>query len=205
MIWLDSPDAPAPSLPAVWLITTGARPTDLAQRSALRRQVAQSVIARHLHIRKDAVAIGHDRHGRPLLAAPAATGLHLSLATRAGVVAVALAEQAVGVDVELVDDAAAMPLDSLHTQERTGLSALLAHDRRRAFAGLWAAKEAYVKALGSGFVRPPESFCVSLRPNGCFAVDDPLRAVAHCAGRWRLTRNGGQDELAAAVIVLDRP
>jgi phosphopantetheinyl transferase len=202
MIWLASPDATAPDLPAVWLVATGARPANLAERSALRRGMARAIVARRWQAPGERIEIGHDARGRPLLVRPAGTGLHLSLATRAGLVAVALAERPVGVDVERIDHSAALPLAALHGDERQALAALEDDARPRAFALIWAAKEAYVKALGTGFQRAPESFAVRLLPGEGVEVDDPERG-SPVGGATRLIKNGGQESLAAAVIVLD--
>ena len=59
-----------------------------------------------------------------------------------------------------------------------------------------------MKAIGTGFGRPPESFCVSLPSETRFNVCDPLSGTDH-QGELRLMKNGGQDVLAAAAIVLD--
>ena len=201
MHWLTSPIA-APALPATWLIATGARPVNLAERSALRRETARRIIAAQLSLPIEAITIEHDERGRPLLARPAGTELHLSLATRAGVVALALALHPVGVDVERVEPLAVPPLAALHPRERKALLALPEPARPLAFAQLWAAKEAYVKALGTGFARAPESFAVTLASQEAFSVSDPERPHANL-GLSRIKENGGQESLAAAVVVLD--
>ncbi|MDR6871380.1 phosphopantetheine--protein transferase-like protein [Bosea sp. BE125] len=200
MHWLTSPIA-APALPATWLIATGASPANLAERSALRRETARRIIAAQLGLPIEVITIEHDERGRPLLARPAGTGLHLSLATRAGVVALALARHPVGVDVEQVEPLAAPPLVILHPQERKALLALPEPARPLAFARLWAAKEAYVKALGTGFARSPESFAVTLASQEAFSVSDPEWPHANL-GMSRIKENGGQESLAAAVVVL---
>lgn len=201
MMWLSSPDDIAESLPAAWLVATPARPSTLTERSALRRGVAARILPRQLGLPPEAIAIGHDERGRPLVAQPRGSGLHLSLATRAGMVAVALAHGPVGVDVEALDDAAAPPLGVLHPEETAWLSGQSPSQRPLAFARLWSAKEAYVKALGTGFVRPPESFAVALSPEGRITVRDGARAVA-ASGVSRTIENGGQEILAAAMVVL---
>ncbi|CAH1654173.1 4'-phosphopantetheinyl transferase superfamily protein [Hyphomicrobiales bacterium] len=201
MLWLDSADSVAPALPAVWLIATGTHPRDLDERSVLRRGTARRVLARQLGCREDDVVIAHEPVGRPVLARPEAPEFRLSLATRAGVVAIAVAREPIGVDVERVEAKMAPPLDVLHPDERAFLDATALATRPRAFAQLWAAKEAYVKALGTGFLRPPESFAVSLLSEGAFRVADPLRP-ADIVGQLHLMKNGDQDILAAAAIVL---
>lgn len=202
MLWLTSIDATASALPAAWLIATGSRPANLTERSMLRRQVARRILARQLGVPEAEIDITHDARGRPGLAGPKAGGLQLSLATRAGVVAVALAEQPVGVDVERVEDAAEPPLASLHPRERRLLQALPPRQRPLAFAQLWSAKEAYVKALGTGFIiHAPEGFAVAYQAEGRFLVEDP-GALVTARGTARLMKNGDQEDLAAAIVVL---
>ena len=202
MLWLTSPDLTATTLPAAWLIATGTLPANLTERSQLRRGLAQRIVARHLGLTPEAVTIGHDDRGRPRLEAPGGMRLHLSLATRAGFVAVALARAAVGVDIERVDPDAAPPLAALHRDEQAALARLPPAMRPLAFTQLWSAKEAYVKALGTGFVRPPESFAVTLLAGDRFSVADPAQGRI-AQGSSRTIENGGQDILAAAMVVLD--
>jgi phosphopantetheinyl transferase len=202
MIWLRGPDETASSLPVAWLIATRRNPTNLVERSALRRGIAQDLIARQFSLPLEAVTIEHDEAGRPVLARPAGTGLHISLATRSGLVAVALARAPVGVDVERIEPSVAPPLASLHPDERAALAALPNAARPLAFARIWAAKEAYVKALGVGFVRAPESFAAALLADGGFSMVDPDRS-SHALGHGLIDENGGQGSLAAAMIVLD--
>ena len=201
MIWLSSPDDIAANLPAVWLVATPERPATLPERSALRRGMAARILARQLGLPREAIAIGHDARGRPLVAHPHGSGLHLSLATRAGLVAVALAHQPVGVDVEAVNATAAPPLGVLHPGEAAWLIAQPQDERPLAFARLWSAKEAYVKALGTGFARAPESFAVSISPEGRLTVLDSVETAA-ANGVSRTIENGGQEILAAAIVVL---
>ncbi len=201
MIWLSSPDDIAASLPAVWLVATPEQPATLPERSALRRGLGARILARQLGLPPEAIAIGHDARGRPLVERPRGSRLHLSLATRAGMVAVALADSPVGVDVEAVDARAAPPTAVLHSEEATWLFAQPEHERALAFARLWSAKEAYVKALGTGFTRPPESFTVSISPDGRLTVRGGADAAA-ATGVSRTIENGGQEILAAAIVVI---
>lgn len=202
MHWLVSAEQTAPSLPAAWLISSEAQPRNLTERSDLRRGLAHTVLARQLNLERDAVRIDHEPGGRPLIGSPHGSRLHISLATRSGVVAIALAHRPVGIDVEQVDPGAQLPLAALHPSERAVLETLPAPARPLAFARLWSAKEAYVKALGTGFRRPPESFLVTLIGLDSFAVDDPERPGEQCAGLSRTIKNGGHETMAAAFIQL---
>lgn len=202
MIWLNSPDMAAAALPAAWLVATGENPGNLTERSRLRRETALGIVARHLGLPAAAVTIGRDAKGRPLIERPEGTGLHLSLATRAGLVAVALAERPVGVDVERVDRLQNVPDAALHPEETAMLRRLPEGERPLAFARLWSAKEAYVKALGTGFVCAPESFAVRFSTPERFEVADGLAGPSP-RGISRTIENGGQEILAAAIVVLD--
>jgi 4'-phosphopantetheinyl transferase len=203
MLWLSAPDQQASVLPAAWLIATRQRPAGLPERSALRRTLAREALANQFGLSPGAVTIGHDPRGRPLIATPQGTGLHISLATRAGVVALALAHHPVGIDIERVDPAAEPPFEALHPDERQMLRNLPPPARPLAFAQLWSAKEAYVKALGTGFLlRAPESFRVRLAGLEDFEVDDPEHGRI-AGGHSRITKSGGHETMAAALIVLD--
>lgn len=202
MLWLSSPDQRAAALPAVWLVATDHRPATLAERSILRRGLALTILATQFNLEPDDVRIEHEPGGRPAVAAPFGSGLHISLATRGGLVALALAHTPVGVDVEQVDLAAQPPLAALHPREQAMLQALPAPARPLAFAQLWSAKEAYVKALGTGFRRPPESFEVRLTGLDGFTVDDPERPGEPAVGISRIIKNGGHETMAAAFIQL---
>ena len=202
MLWLSSIDQTAPALPAAWLIATQAQPANLPERSELRRSLARELLARQFGLAEAAVEIGHEPAGRPLILRPRGSGLHLSLATRAGLVAIALAHRPVGIDVERVALASEPPLAVLHPGERHWLENLPAPARPLAFAQLWSAKEAYVKALGTGFARAPESFSVQLDGADRFAVSDE-RNSRRANGVIRLTKIGGHESMAAAFIALD--
>jgi len=201
MQWLSRIDQTAPTLPAAWLIATTARPANLPERATLRRSLARAVLASQFGLAPEAVAIGHEPAGRPVIAAPHGTGLHLSLATRSGLVAIALAHEPVGIDVEHVDPAGSVPLSILHPDERSWLAALPDTAHALAFAQLWSAKEAYVKALGLGLVRPPESFAVRFDGSDRFAVEDRENGGV-AQGFVTVTKSGGQETLTAAFVTL---
>lgn len=202
MLWLSSPDQRAAALPAVWLVATDRRPATLPERSALRRGLARTILAHQFNLEPQAVTLDHEPGGRPVIAAPEGSGLHISLATRAGLVALALTHTLVGVDVEQVDLAAQPPLAALHPSEREMLESLPAPARPLAFAQLWSAKEAYVKALGTGFRRAPEGFQVRFAGLDGFSVEDPERPGESALGISRIIKNGGHETMAAAFIQL---
>jgi 4'-phosphopantetheinyl transferase len=96
-------------------------------------------------------------HGRPVLRdAPLP---RFSLSHSHGLVAVAVAARAVGVDVQRMCPPATVEacLPRLHPAERDEVGRLSGDRRVAAFCRLWARKEAYLKALGTGLFRPPRA------------------------------------------------
>jgi 4'-phosphopantetheinyl transferase len=152
MLWLDAPE-PAPSLPAVWLVASGRDARTRPERSALRHEISRGVIALQTGVAPIDILIQHEPSGQPVIRAERLAGLHLSHATRAGVVAVGLAETRIGVDVEEIGSGP-IPLQALHRAEQLWLNQIEPAGREEAFARLWAVKEAYGKWAGVGLGEP---------------------------------------------------
>ncbi|MEU6731728.1 4'-phosphopantetheinyl transferase superfamily protein [Streptomyces physcomitrii] len=135
----------------------------LFRRPADRRQyesahlVLRRLLADHTGLAPERLEFGREggRRGKPrLLGSP--VPVHFSLSHSHGLVAIALAADPVGVDVQRVPGARTVErcLPSLHPAERAELTALPESERPDAFALLWTRKEAYLKGLGTGLARP---------------------------------------------------
>jgi phosphopantetheinyl transferase len=145
----------------------------VAVTSAAERQARlKALAAEALGLPTEAVAIAHAPQRGAAIATPARSGLFLSSASRAGVAALAVARCPIGVDVEVITPDIEIAWNAIHKDERESLAALRAEERGRAFLTLWTAKEAYYKALQSGFERDPTLFSVRLG-DGTAEVDDP--------------------------------
>lgn len=197
--WTDA--AGVPSASSLALLS----PEELARLERLRRPrdraeyATAHVLLRHVlasRLGTEQIRMGRRpcpccgaAHGRPFVASPE-TGLEVSLAHGAGVVAVALClDGPVGVDVERVD----APLDGaehrLHPVERRELDDVPADQRAGAFTRTWVRKEAYLKAIGTGLRRDTRLDYVApgrleLQPPGwAFHELDvgPLARAAVCA------------------------
>lgn len=110
-------------------------------------------------------------------------------------VAVAIAEADVGVDIELcrpMPRIEALAETVFHPGELRWLWRQSSIET--SFFRLWTAKEALLKAAGTGFSYPPARFC-------CEGLDDEDATTAWVAGsRWRcLTRYMGEFALSVAV------
>ena len=166
----------------------------LRRRAATRRFVAE-----RLGVAATEVEIGHDRRGAPRLLAPQAP-LFLSVSGREDFCAIALGSQAIGVDIEPLQPEAEPVWSALHASEAALLRALPKDAQSEVFLRLWTAKEAYLKALGSGFSREPATITVDLD----FRLVDESAEVLLAAAEWRVVKLAGRRFLIACVVLEER-
>ena len=220
--WPRTPAAPAPAIAwAGWLADCRAahaddvgptgqdradalgRPTALRASFLRRRALLRRFVATLTETTIDKVSVANDG-GRPIIIAPA--GFTVSSAGRHGALAFALSRNPVGVDVEMVDEVHDLAWAVLDREERRRLNAVADREERwRAFLAVWAAKEAYLKAIGLGLARSPETIRVDFAPSGAvaaFQVRDP-RATAPILSAEQATLAGGR--LQAACVTLAPP
>ncbi len=141
--------------------------------------VLRLLVARRVGIEAEAIEIGRDARGRPVVHWPA-TGLHVTISHSAGYIACAVAERELGIDIERDDrvEADAPLADRICTRtERDQLDRTPPAQRRRSLVRLWTRKEALVKALGVGLVLDFAAIDVS--------SDTPILSGAVQAG-WTL-------------------
>jgi 4'-phosphopantetheinyl transferase len=162
--FLTRPGEPLVSLPAVRLVA--------AAGAAERQACLKALAAEALEVSADKVTIAHAPQRGAAIVTPARSGFFLSSASRAGVAALAVARCPIGVDVEVITPDIDIAWNAIHRDERESLAAMSEEQRGRAFLTLWTAKEAYYKALQSGFERDPTQFSVRLG-DGTAEVDDP--------------------------------
>jgi 4'-phosphopantetheinyl transferase len=161
-------------------------------RYAAARGWLRRLIARYLDVDASAVTFGKGAFGKPELSHPAASWLRFNAAHSADLAVFAVAfDRRVGVDVERVR--ADFPVDAvanrfLPSDDRLALAALPPDRRGSAFFGMWARREAYLKALGVGLG--------GTDPDGAAPADQR-------AG-WSLTAFDAGDGYAAAVAVEGR-
>jgi 4'-phosphopantetheinyl transferase len=147
----------------------------------LRRALTRSLVGWRFGVAPEEVTIGYDASGAPRIHAPAEGGF-VSVASRGSLAAVALADVAVGIDVEPVGGAFEPVWDVLHAAERARLHDLPGAVRHGAFLEIWTAKEAGLKALGQGFTRDPSGVIVESDGADGFRLMETGRL--HATGRW---------------------
>jgi 4'-phosphopantetheinyl transferase len=151
-----------------------------AHRFTLGRALTRLAVASQLGCSPREVRIELDSSGKPWLQ-DAAAALSLSISHGGGLVAVALAHGAVGVDVEPRGQAialdAVLPLVCAPA-ECEAIMALPQGERERRFLLLWTLKEALLKAAGTGLAGEPSQLVFDLGDEA-----RPLLAGGEHAGR----------------------
>jgi phosphopantetheinyl transferase len=218
LTWLASLEKPS-LLPAAWSLDTeepalrkGAlaltptpedlaraarRPSDEREAVLVRRGLVRLCVAAALDVPAADVAILWSQRGAPLLAP---FGDHrLSWAQRGNRFACAMARQPIGVDVE-ISDGGEIPWNVLHADEVRALRATPPTERDTLFSRIWAAKEAYGKALGEGLRRESTEFSVSfLDPHEGF-ISDPASSRRDAA---RIFLKATKDSAIIAVALTE--
>jgi phosphopantetheinyl transferase len=170
-----------------------------------RRGLLRALAARVLHIPPELVVVAHGEGRAPWLLAPEASGLCLSSASRAGMAALAVGRGPIGVDIEAVEPGIEPPWNVLHPDERACLSGLAPDEQGRSFARIWAAKEAYLKALATGLGREPSSFAAlpADETGAEMRMVDPGRPAAKVTTAW-VTREARDYAVAWRSFVCER-
>ena len=117
-----------------------------------RRAITRNLLAQRLGCDAASVEIGHDPRGAPQLLSRAAPALYLSLSARKNLFAFAFAPHHIGIDLEPIDEPFEPPWNVLGEADCARLAALADPARHLAFLQIWTAREAFLKAMGVGFM-----------------------------------------------------
>ncbi|MBU2533377.1 MAG: 4'-phosphopantetheinyl transferase superfamily protein [Alphaproteobacteria bacterium] len=160
-------------------------------RSRMRR-----ILGWYTRTRPQAVRFTTTGRNKPVLAAdvegdaPDGRRIHFNLSHTDGLACLAVTRgHAVGIDLEkrreVKDDFIAY---ALNPAEHAGVEALATADRQAAFFRVWTAKEAYLKALGTGLWQSLKSFDVEMpaavapgtfEPGRLLRIDDAAERARH--------------------------
>lgn len=161
----------------------------IAGRGQLRR-----LLGGYLDLAPQALTLAYGPEGKPFCASqpnspdsPASWTLHFNLSHSENTAALAISNGLeIGIDIERIrpfDES--MPVEVFAKRERAQFAALSDAQRQAIFFETWARKEACLKALGTGFVLPPDHFEFDLSLRG----DTTPRYVAgdaNEAAHWRV-------------------
>lgn len=170
----------------------------MGREERLRRHAA--LVAGLLGCALPEIVMDHDDAGAPVLLRPVRT-LHLSRASRDGLAVLAAAPCPVGVDIERVEPDREPAWNVLSPREREVLAAQPRPEQPVSFARIWSAKEAYLKALGTGLRREPSGFTALPLGNSRFTIDDPGRSADVRRG-FLADRTDGDRRYVLAGILL---
>ncbi len=187
---IGHPDEWAGEIPAVLVA--------LAVSPEARHLILRQLVSRVVGYAMEDARIVHAPGRAPVLVEP--HGLVLSSASRDGVAAVAVGCGPLGVDIEAVEPGSEPPWRVLHEREQVLLARLPDGEREREFARIWAAKEAYLKALGLGLAREPAGFAILPGEGGTCRVDDPERPGGARIWTAFLSQNARQFAVALAEL-----
>lgn len=151
-----------------------------------RRRLLRRVVAKRLGMNPGDVLVAKDGHGAPRITS-AREPIFVSLAARGDLVGIAIANRAIGIDVELTEAHPPEPAwNILHRQEREWLSRQPPVSQAESFLALWCVKEAYLKALGLGLRREPAEIAASLQIRHIGIEDNgqPVRLDEAFVGRF---------------------
>jgi 4'-phosphopantetheinyl transferase len=171
-----------------------------------RRYVAgrgelRQLLGRYLGLSPREVAIDYGSDGKPFCTMePHEWKLCFNLSHSEEAAALAISSGfEVGIDVEHMRPIeACVPLEVFSTQEQAEFAALPDQERQPVFFESWARKEACLKALGTGFMLPPDHFEFDLSIRG----DTSPRLVggeADEAAHWRIGELSLSPTCAGAV------
>ncbi|WP_321783572.1 4'-phosphopantetheinyl transferase family protein [Paraburkholderia sp. J94] len=175
----------------------------VAGRGELRR-----LLGAYLGLAPHAVSLDYGTEGKPFCTSqPAHWTLCFNLSHSDNTAALAVSNGIeIGIDVEIVRPVEeSMPVEVFSTRERAQFATLPEAQRQAVFFETWARKEACLKALGTGFILPPDHFEFDLAVRGdttpCCVGGD-----AHEAAHWRIQtlQNGMQDRPDCAGAVAAR-
>jgi len=139
-----------------------------ALRHAATRGALRETLSKRLNVAANSLQFERDANGRPRLAWEAFNGLQAPLdfnVSHAGRYAlIALAEgRRVGIDIEsrdCVGDWSALSTAVFTSRDQDYVMSLPEHQRGYAFYDVWTAKEAFLKALGTGLAAGMTNFSV---------------------------------------------
>lgn len=157
------------------------------QHFIIARASLRKILALYTDNHASSVDFEYKPNGKPYLRGN--TGIHFNLSYSQNMAMVAVSmHRELGIDIQAIAQVADPESVAQLVFSPAELSYLLSLDvnnRQMAFAHIWVRKEAYIKALGTGFSRSMDRFSVSPAPGNTDAL---LQDHDHCqaTAEWRL-------------------
>lgn len=173
------------------------------------RALVRVLLSSHFDCPPREIVIVEGSHGKPRMKMRGAEMVPDFNIAHSGdvIVAVLGGDQGVGVDVESQNrDANVEELARrvLSENEQEWWQSLPASDRSALFFHVWTCKEAFLKALGKGLQRPPQTIECTFEENNVVGLDDAQgyspSSTEASASQWSVQSFRAADEVAGAVV-----
>lgn len=172
--------------------------------TAVKRQRAGGALLLTKVLRENGIELpvfSFGEHGKPK-----AEGIYFNISHSANLIALALSENEVGCDIELIRNAPFHIADRFFSpDEQKWIFSFSKEDTNRAFFRIWTAKESYMKYKGMGFSLPPSAFEIGLKnKNSPFIANDPeCFFKEYCGEGFVLTICSCDNDFADSVSFID--
>jgi 4'-phosphopantetheinyl transferase len=164
-----------------------------------RRALLRAFVAMRSGCAPEDVIVAHDAAGAPRVVTPE-PGPFVSVAARGLLAGLAVSEKPVGIDIEPCGPAQEPVWHVLHPDERADVEDEWRTGRDGHFRAVWVAKEAYLKAIGTGLTRDPAGIRVRFDGPSRFHVIDGALADRVSTGVFAERRVGAQRVACACVV-----
>lgn len=174
------------------------------------RALVRVLLSSHLDCPPREIAIGEGPHGKPRVKKRGAAMVPDFNIAHSGEVIVAVlgGDRGVGIDVESQNrDANVEELAErvLSENEQEWWQSFPVSDRSALFFHVWTCKEAFLKALGKGLQRPPQTIECTFEENTVVGLDDAQgytpSSTEASASQWSVQSFRASDGVAGAVVV----
>ena len=143
-----------------------------ALRSLAGDWLARSVLSEKLHLNFSEILIDHDENGKPFY--NSSSGIHFNISHSGDWSVCAVSELPVGIDIEMVQPIDLSIAKDCFTENEFKTMTGFADKTEQLdyFYTIWTIKESYLKAIGSGFSKAPDSFGVAINNNQILLTGD---------------------------------
>jgi 4'-phosphopantetheinyl transferase len=176
------------------------------RRFIVARAYLRTILGLYVDEEPDTLHFVYGPYGKPALSSPDAGRLHFSVSRSHNLALYAIAyNREVGVDIERLHPLRDLDMDDIarycfSPHEQITWRDLPAGKKHQAFFNLWTRKEAYMKAVGIGLLRPLDQIDVTTAPQTpTFLRADSAEPDA--AGRWSIESLRPRRNYAAALVV----
>jgi len=143
-----------------------------ALRSLAGEWLARLVLSEKLHLNLFEIMIDYSKNGKPIYNSP--SGLHINISHSGDWSVCAVSALPVGIDIEMMQPIDLSVAKDCFTENEFENLCRFADENQQLdyFYTIWTIKESYLKAIGSGLSKAPDSFGVELNDKQIRVIGD---------------------------------